>query len=374
MRVLLVTHYYADHGGGVEVVAGEVAQRLARPGIEVVWVASAPKPAVAAAGIDYQAMPACNVAERWLGVPYPIWGPLGLLRCLRHVLRCDVVHLHDSLYFGNVVVALAARLLGRPVLVTQHIGLVPYRQRWLRGLMRAAVHTVGRVVLGGASQVVFISREVQRFFEGFVRFRQPPRFLPNGVDLEAFSPVSEAQRRALRQELGWPDAQPVFLFVGRFVEKKGLLHLRGLAERFPQARWVLVGWGPEDPRSWSLPQVQCVGQVERTRLARYYQAADLLVLPSVGEGFPLVVQEALACGTPALISAETAPAMPDVERVTLVCELDPASLDTAIQGMLAASEATRAAQRQEAADFARAHWNWASCVEAYRELLEGLMA
>jgi glycosyltransferase involved in cell wall biosynthesis len=371
MRILLVTHYYADHGGGVEVVAGEIARRLARQGIEVVWAASGPKPAALTPGITYLPMRACNWSERWLGVPYPLWGPVGLLRLIRQVFRCDAVHLHDSLYFGNVAASLAARVAGRPVLVTQHIGLVPYRQRWLRGLMSAAVHTVGRAVLRGAAQVVFYSRSVQRYFEQLVQLRRPARYIPNGVDLDRFQPVPETDRRRLRQELGWPEVEPVMLFVGRFVEKKGLTRLRGLAGRFPQTRWVLIGWGPEDPRRWNLPNVTCLGPIEHERLACYYQAADLLVLPSVGEGFPLVVQEAMACGTPALVSAETAAAMPGVEEVAFVAQLDDASLDAAVRGMLSSPELL-ALRREASAQFARQHWNWDACARAYRELFQEL--
>ena len=45
MRILMTTHYYAEHRGGVEIIAEEVGRRLARRGAEVVWAASGPAPA-----------------------------------------------------------------------------------------------------------------------------------------------------------------------------------------------------------------------------------------------------------------------------------------------------------------------------------------
>ena len=110
MNVLLVTHYYADHRGGVEIVAAELARRLAARGVHVRWAASTPAMDPAPPGVELLPMRACNVTERRLGFPYPVWGPISLLRLLRAVWRCDVVHVHDCLYLGNVVAYLAARL------------------------------------------------------------------------------------------------------------------------------------------------------------------------------------------------------------------------------------------------------------------------
>ena len=57
--------------------------------------------------------------------------------------------------------------------------------------------------------------------------------------------------------------------------------------------------------------------LSQAELPPLYQAADLLVLPSVGEGFPLVVQEAMACGTPALVGDETAAGCPEAGAVSI---------------------------------------------------------
>src|SRR4029077_12878375 len=121
----------------------------------------------------------------------------------------------------------AARLAGRPILVTQHVGMIPYRNRALRALLKAAYAVLGRLVLGGASRVVFVSDSVRRYFSGFVRFQAPPLLVANGVDTSVFHPPVEESRAALRLQLG--AGTPQLLFVGRFVEKKGLPALRQLA-------------------------------------------------------------------------------------------------------------------------------------------------
>jgi glycosyltransferase involved in cell wall biosynthesis len=367
IRILVVSPYYAEHGGGVEIVAGELARRFAARGAEVLWAASA-FPQVPPTG--RLLMRGWNVSERRWGIPYPLWEPLSLARLHAAVRASDVVHVHDCLYQGSVSAFLCARALGKPVVVTQHVGLIPYRSRLPRLLMAGANRVLGRLVLGGCDRSVFISRAVQAYFADFAR-PAGPAFIPNGVDTRRFRPVTADERRELRERLGWPAARPVFLFVGRFTQKKGLPILRSLAERLPGCDWVFVGWGREDPAGWGLANVRCPGFVAHEDLPAYYQAADLLVLPSVGEGFPLVVQEAMACGTPVLISTETAAAMPGIDTVAFACDPTPGAVETRLAGILEDRAGLEDVRRASAA-FARSQWDWDRCADHYWELFAAL--
>ncbi len=372
MRVLLVTHYYAEHGGGVEIVAGQLAARLACRGVEITWAAGGPAPSESGDGIAYLPMRAWNGTEWSLGFPYPVWSPASTARLCRAARSCDIVHLHDSLYLGNVVAFLRARVAGKPTLVTQHVGMVPYRQSLLRGLLATANRTLGRFVLGGASQAIFVSHKVREYFRRFVHFQADPLWIPNGLATETFFPATPDERRRLRKELGWPGDRPVFLFVGRFMEKKGLSLVRALAARFPDCQWVTIGWGPDDPSRWPLANVRSLGRMDHARIAPCYRAADLLVLPSVGEGFPLVVQESMACGTPALISEDTALGSPGIERMCVVSPLDEESLAGAVRGYLD-RRGEWEKWRDQVACHAREHWDWDRCAEQYGEICCSLL-
>jgi len=143
-----------------------------------------------------------------------------------------LVHLHDSLYLGNVAAFVWACLFGKPVVVTQHIGSVPYTQRLPRWLHALANRTLGRWLLGSCARCVFISQKVQAFFSRFVRFRREPRFIANGVATNTFRPVGAEVRQCQRSAFGWPVDMLILLFVGRFVEKKNLGLMRRLAAHF----------------------------------------------------------------------------------------------------------------------------------------------
>lgn len=371
MRVLVLTHYFPEHGGGIEIVAGELATRLAKRGFTIEWLASSgpqPREPLPAGGV---AVRAWNVCEQVFGFPFPLWGPAGVAELRRAVHECDVLHIHDSLYMGNVLGHAIARRAGKPVLLTQHVGIVPYRNPVLRATMEAANRLLAARVVRTSNLAVYCSLTTEKYFASRVGPDHRHAFIANGVDTQVFRPLGEDDRRQRRQSLGWSDDAIALLFVGRFVEKKGLGILRRLVGRFPAQHWVFAGWGPEDPSSWRATNVECLGKRTREELVRIYQAADLLVLPSTGEGFPLVVQEAMACGTPSLVSDEVADAYPGFREIGWHAQPAEAAFASVLSTLVSAPSLLQA-RRPEAAAFARQEWSWERCADRYAAELRRL--
>ena len=142
-------------------MAGEVARRLART-YAVSWASSDCDPTPAIEGITYLPMPTNNFVERAYGLPLPIWSFRSYAQLWRLIRDADVVHLHDS-RTGELGRVLAAKRFRKPVLVTQHIASVPYRSRILRLAQWLAHATLGRVILGGADCVTFVSSGVRDY-------------------------------------------------------------------------------------------------------------------------------------------------------------------------------------------------------------------
>jgi glycosyltransferase involved in cell wall biosynthesis len=371
MKILVVTHYYSTHAGGIEIVAGRLATQLASSH-DVVWAASNcdPPPAVPPR-VQLLRMRTLNAVERLTGLPFPLWGPRSLGRLCRAVSRADVVHLHDIAYFGNWAAFTFARLRGVPILITQHAGLIRYRSSAMRMLLRALHMTAGRTLLKNADRVVFISPVVREYFRRFVAFRNEPEIIFNGVDTDLYTPSSAGNRGGVRAQFALSSA-PVVLFVGRFVEAKGLPTIRSMAERLPDVTFALAGWGPVDPRTWNLPNVRVFSSLRGPTLVPLYQAADLLVLPSLGEGLPLVVQEALACGLRAFVDPDTAESVGAPIDAVRGFPVDVTEWTAAVQDALAQTD--DADQRRMArARFARDRWSWPAAAARYSELFETIV-
>ncbi len=375
-RLITVTHCYPSHGGGIERVAHELVQQFAAAGIEVEWFASRLDTAPpAAANLVAVPVSASNVIERLTQLPYPLWSPGSVPRLWTAIGGADVVHVHEHLYMGSVLAVLFARMRGRPVVITQHMGSLRLRSRMASALYSAGARLLAWWAFSGSTRPVFISANVQAFFGQQSNPRA--RLIFNGLDRRRFRSLPDEGCRNLRASLGLPQDATIALFVGRFVRKKGLEILRYLAVRHPRVVWVFVGSGPEDPTIWGSTNVRVVGRVPQEQLPAFYQAADLLVLPSRGEGFPLVVQEALACGLGVLTTREVATACPPARALMRVQpdpqgDDDPAAWNRVLASTLRDHRYLR--DRDERARQAGQLWSWDRCAAEYVSLFDELRA
>lgn len=138
------------------------------------------------------------------------------------------------------------------------------------------------------------------------------RTIENGVDIMSFHPPSAAERDAARQRLNLHGDAPVVAFVGSGFERKGAFKLvEALA--LPQCASIRAVIAGRDRRQDALrrrietlglaSRVQLLGGVDDPRTV--YHAADLFALPSLYDPMPNAALEALACGLPLLVTADT---------------------------------------------------------------------
>jgi teichuronic acid biosynthesis glycosyltransferase TuaC len=205
----------------------------------------------------------------------------------------DVIDAH-YFYPAGVAAALLGRHFRKPVVITARgsdINLIAQHSIPRRLIVWAARR---------ASAVVAVSQALQRGLEQLGVDAAKTVVLRNGVDADAFRPLDRAAERSRLGVTG-----EVLISVGNLVELKGNdLVIRSL-RLLPETTVLLVGDGPDRSRlelvaheAGVAERVRFVGAVAQTELPRYYSAADALVLASSREGWPNVLLEAMACGTP----------------------------------------------------------------------------
>jgi glycosyltransferase involved in cell wall biosynthesis len=353
VRILTITHFYESHGGGIERVAGHLCRRFAALGAEAAWAASDsdPPPVGDVAAIPLRCV---NPIEKFTGLPMPIPG-WRACRALAQEVRCsDVVVVHDALYVTSILALLIAKARGKHVILIQHIAGIPFSSRWLRTVMRFANMAITRPMLRAAHERVFISDTVRDELLG-TPARNSFTLLFNGVDSSIFH-----SRDRQTSDNRTPGRLRRILFVGRYVEKKGLSVLRALAELRPDLKFILVGSGPVRPGDWALANVQDLGGQSAEQLAGLYRSADALLLPSVGEGFPLVIQEAMACGLPVVCGEPSNRADPNAARWLRGVAIDLRDPAVSARRCSAAIDelCLSAADRDAMARYAAQHYSW----------------
>lgn len=368
MRILTVTHYFSTHGGGIEIVAGHLCAQWRAMGHEVVWAASDADPASVLEGIETVPLRSFNFVERATGLPMPILSFPAMCRLWRLVRTSDVVVMHDALYLSSIVALLAARHGRRPAILVQHIAEIAFANVLLRGAMKLANAMVTRPLLRAAGRVVFISATTRDFYAG-VTTKAPPVLVFNGVDGGIFHYSRSTSHSSARAMFGISESARLCMFAGRFVQKKGLLILRELARLRQDLHFVLAGRGPIDPRLWGLSNVTVCGDLPQSSLAMLYREADVFLLPSVGEGYPLVIQEAIACGLPVICGAESARADPGASQwlVGVPVVLGEAERSAQLVGAAIDSLKTSEDERAAMADYARRAYNWKRMAEQVLE-------
>jgi teichuronic acid biosynthesis glycosyltransferase TuaC len=299
--------------------------------------------------------------------------PLALFGAVLPLLRRQIRDGHDFdlidahyFYPDGVAAVLLGRALERPVVITARgsdLNIIPQHalpRQWIRWAARRADGLVA-VSSGLRQRLAELGTSAARV-----------RVLRNGVDLALFRP---RDRAAARQALGFNG--PTVLAVGNLVAlKRHNLMVEALTQ-LPEVELMIIGQGPERGAIENLARqrgvasrVRLLGRVPQDRLTEFYSAADLLALASTHEGWPNVLLESMACGTPVVVSkiAGITDIVASADAGRIVTDVTPSRLATAIRDLLAAPP-SRTATRAYAEQF-----DWQSTTDGqialYREVLD----
>lgn len=239
--------------------------------------------------------------------------------------------------------------------------------------------------LSRSERILTLSRfSVQLLGETYPDVAGKAQEIPGGVDLVAFAP--RPSRRALRIHLGIPEDADVIFSVRRLVPRMGLPLLIDACiaarQKNPKLICLIGGSGPDEAKLKNLIRqkkaehvVRLIGSIPVGRLADFYGAADLYVLPTIAyEGLGLTTLEALASGLPVVGTpvGATPEILGPINPAYVADAVDTASLARAMSAFLALPEAERVNRRTAVRRYAEEHWRWERSVEALEAVLAQL--
>ena len=252
---------------------------------------------------------------RWI---YPPGGASINGRLLAALLMSRVKRLHRAFpfqlidaHFGypdGIAASLLGRRLGIPYAIT-------FRGNETMHAENSGIRAALARAVAGAARIIVLSKPLRDLALSLGADESNVKMIPNGIDAAVFHPRS---REEMRRKLGLDPARRIVLSAGYLIERKG--HHRvaeALAAIHKQSGPVdlLIAGGPGREghyegqiraavaRSGMTDSVRFLGRLPADSVAEYMCAADLLCLASSREGWPNVLHEAMACGTPVVATA-----------------------------------------------------------------------
>lgn len=299
MKILRVaSDLYPATVGGYGIHVHEMSKMQATLGHDVTVVTSNPSGLPEEEYIDGYRVLRFNHAIKMVGNTI---SPTMMFRLLEMRDDYDIIHAHSHLFFPTNVCALVKRYGSSPLVITNHGIMSASAPQWLN---ISYMSTIGKWTLNSADRVIcYTDIERRRLIEEFGIDKPEVVVIPNGVNTEVFHPDdSKVDERYF-----------TLLWVGRIVKGKGvefLIHAaHQVLEKIPNLRILLIGEGPARDEIWKLVNEYQMTEVvtilpfmSYDAIPLLYQRSDVLVLPSLQEGVPRTMLEAMASGKPVIIS------------------------------------------------------------------------
>ena len=282
-------------------------------------------------GFSIHSMKGLNFAIPGMFEHYPFLPGLNSELCK---LKPDIIHAESHLFLPSAQAIFKANKMGIPSIISVH-GVFASRDFTTNLFQKTFIQTLGIDVFRKADFIICLTSSDAREISTYGIPTKKIRLVPNAVDTNLFVPNSIKD-------------DSLIVWVGRYVNEKGIEYLihavKIVKEKNQDARFLLIGYGPLKAKMQKLAvdigiPPGCIVFAERMRrqeIAAVLGKAAIFVFPSLKEGMPLALLEAMASGN-AIVASEI-PGVNEIvqndENGLLVLPRDPQAIASAILRLL----------------------------------------
>lgn len=318
MKILQVTNFFKPswEAGGVTRVAYEISKNLVNEGHEVTVYTTdgfrsrlniIKNKAVDVDGINtYYFRNLFNyLSKRNITIPYHL-----PFIARKEIKRFDIIHIHEHRTFLAVFVSYYAKKYNVPYVVQAHGSVLPFFQK--QGFKKVFDITFGNSILHDASKVIALTKNEAEQYKRMGVDENKIEIVPNGIDLSKYENLPH--KGMFRKKYGIRSTEKMVFYLGRIHRIKGIdLLIDAFSELLTKTEGLkLVIAGPDDGFLSTLKEqiedleigdrILFTGPLYETNKLEAYVDADVYVLPSIYETFPVTVLEACACATPVVVT------------------------------------------------------------------------
>ncbi|MBA7659559.1 Alpha-monoglucosyldiacylglycerol synthase [subsurface metagenome] len=315
-----------------------------------------------------------------LATKYRLSVPRGMSLAIRRKINSfDIIHLHNFRTFQNILIHHYAKKYDIPYVLQAHGSLTTFfHKRWLKRIFDVIW---GRRILKDVSKVFALTPIEAEQYKNMGVSEHKIEIVPNGLDLSEFDNLPE--RGEFRTKYGLDANQKIILFLGRIHRIKGLDLLikvfSDLAKFLDDVKLVIAG--PDDGYLTSLKKLVADSEISEKVLftgplygqekLKAYVDADVYILPSFYETFPMTLLEAMACGTPVIVTDRCGIADVINGQAGLVVPYDKDQLRDALLHMLS-DDQMRLRFGEKGKLLVREKFNWEKIAEQVEGVYRGV--
>ncbi len=257
-----------------------------------------------------------------------------------------------------------------PLIITFHNYVLdsfmrPYSSLIQRIHYRTDLRLFTRLALRRATVVTAVSQFTADLMKRDMQFAGAVRVIPDGIDVNMFQPASEARDRPVRA-----------LFSGNMTLRKGAFMLPAIARHLRPGVKIICATGLRfTDHPLVNDNIEFIGRVAYRDMPSLYHSVDILLMPTVREGFGLAVAEAMACGLPIVATdRSTMPELVHHEKGGFLCSLGNAEDYAQRINLLTESPELRRTMGEYNRARIEAHYRLETMLQSYRNLFEEVLS
>lgn len=308
LKILQIVPYFLPYHGGQERYVYNLSKYLVKMGHEV-HVATSNYPDN---GKD-EIIDGITI-KRYKCLARPLGNPLtpGMLLLGNEIKKFDIVHTHNEHSFAAMVAAYIRRRTDVPLILTCH-GQLIFGSKMADYFEKVYSRIIGRGIFKAADRIISLSSSDLNYISSLGIDSKKISILPNAIDPEELFKLDSGTFEADNPKnsfLQGLNGKRIILFVGPVIQRKGVEYLiksipKVLIKTGDDSVFVLVGGGEFLNQARQLTtemqindHVIFTGRLTEEELVETYRCADLFVLPSLSEGVPTTILEAMYFGVP----------------------------------------------------------------------------
>ena len=379
MRILQVAQYFPPYPGGQERYVLHLSKKLRQLGHKVTVYTT-----------NHSNLPSFEQFEgidvyRFKMLFAPLNNPISLdfLKIFRNLDNFDLIHVHNEHSFLSFVSILYNLVYKKPAVLTCH-GQLRFGSS-LQDLFEGIyMRSIGRSIFSIVDKIVTLSKTDKDYLASFGVGKNKIEVLSNAIDIDYLS--GEVNKEApkkykLNEKFSY---KKIMLFVGRIIKRKGIHYLiKSIPEVIKAHKdvlCVLIGNGEYKSQAEQLTRnlnledyVLFLGSLPQEMVFKYYQVADAFVLPSISEGCPTTLLEAMYFGLPVIATDIPGVYEHFKDVAILVSPGDEKELASAIIRLFGDQELSQRLS-MEGKKLVETKYTWGSVAKRYEEMYSDLVS